>query len=74
MSSGGGVAFSLECLLPVNQSIRYIITFSRGSFPVRIVCSGKVVRCVSKPEGGFEIAATMEKYNFLSPEGIGELS
>lgn len=72
ISSGGGVCFDLPRELQVSASLEYVITLSSGNPPVRIVCTGKVVRCgrIESARGvpGFEIAATMATYRFLPRE------
>jgi hypothetical protein len=64
--SFGGVCFTYADPLPVGQRLTYIVTLSQGDNPVRISCSGLIVRCTPKPDQSvFETAVTMEKYNFV---------
>ena len=52
----------------VGGRIEYLITLSGSNPPVRIRCLGKVLRS-QKQDGGeapFEVAVTMERYQFMS--------
>jgi hypothetical protein len=69
ISSGGGVCFTCPHDLEIGQAVRYGITLSEGAAPVRILCSGRVVRCI--PERGevpiYDIAVTMARHGFMRP-------
>jgi hypothetical protein len=68
--SSGGVCFFSEEDVEVGGRIEYLITLSGSNPPVRIRCLGKVLR--SQNHGllptPFEVAVTMERYQFLSPQ------
>ncbi len=73
--SSTGVLFTSGRQPDLGGSIEYIITLSRESpQPVHIRCLGKVLR--SAPVGsmeregrGYEIAATLERYEFVRDRG-----
>src|ERR1700691_2711364 len=67
--SSGGVSFLSNEEVEVGGRIEYLITLSGSNPPVRIRCLGKVLRS-QKQEGDapFEVAVTMERYQFMSPE------
>ena len=67
--SSGGVCFLSSEEVEVGGRIEYLITLSGSNPPVRIRCLGKVLRS-KKQEGEtpFEVAVTMERYQFMSPE------
>ena len=56
----------------VGGRIEYVITLSGRNPPVRIRCLGKVLRShkPSADNGLFEIAVTMERYQFVRPEEL----
>ncbi len=64
--SSGGVCFLSPNAVEVGTRIEYLITLSGSSRPVRIRCLGKVLRSPkATPDGVFEVALTMERYQFL---------
>ncbi len=74
--SSGGVCFSSPTDVEVGCRIEYLITLSGSNPPVRIRCLGKVLRSVqpalsNPPE--FEVAVTMERYQFVRPEELAAL-
>jgi hypothetical protein len=73
ISSGGGVCFACPHPLRPGQQVGYEVTLSQGVAPVRIACSGLVVRSIPEtgPESAFETAVTMVRYRFLSPNDSG---
>ena len=68
--SSGGVCFLSHENVDVGGRIEYLITLSANHPPVRIRCLGKVLRSLKQDEGEapFEIAVTMERYQFVSPQ------
>jgi hypothetical protein len=68
--SSGGVCFHSDDVVEVGGRIEYLITLSGSAPPVKIRCLGKVVRSQSLDNGGapFEVAVTMERYQFLNPK------
>jgi len=76
--SSGGVSFLSPTNVEVGGRIEYLITLSGSHPPVRIRCLGKVLRS-NQPEGpdsvpnngiGFEVAITMERYQFVRAEEL----
>jgi len=67
--SSGGVCFLSHETIEVGDRIEYVITLSASNPPVRIRCLGKVLRSQSQDsfEAPFEVAVTMERYQFVSP-------
>ena len=66
--SSGGVCFRSPNAVEVGTRIEYLITLSGNNPPVRIRCLGKVLRSPKNSvEGVFEVAMTMERYQFLRP-------
>jgi hypothetical protein len=69
--SSAGVCFLSPTDLTVGGRIEYLITLSGSNPPVRIRCLGKVLRSI-QPEvanqGEFEVAVTMDRYQFVRPE------
>jgi hypothetical protein len=71
--SSGGVLFATETKIEIGDPIEYEITLSgdgNGASLVRLHCLGKVVRTAERqaeaPEPPcFEVAATLERYEFL---------
>ena len=71
--SSTGVKFSSEAQLPVGDAIEYLITLpgsNREGAHVRIRCLGTVVRMEpnqrrNSKERPFDIAATLERYEFV---------
>src|SRR5579862_6036043 len=70
--SSGGVCFLSHDRVEVGGRIEYLITLSGSNPPVRIRCLGKVLRSsqpvAHDPEREFEVAVTMERYQFVRPE------
>lgn len=74
--SSCGVKFSYETQLPVGDAIEYLITLpgsNREGSNIRIRCLGTVVRMEpnqrrSAKERPFDIAATLERYEFVRAE------
>lgn len=68
--SSGGVCFVSHDAVEGGSRVEYLITLSGSNPPVRIRCLGKVLRCHRHGEGepAFEVAVTMERYQFLSPQ------
>ena len=64
--SSGGVCFLSRTEVEIGSRIEYVITLSGSNPPVRIRCLGKVLRSKKPaPEGPFEVAVTMERYQFV---------
>jgi hypothetical protein len=69
--SSGGVLFTADKEPDIGGSIEYVITLGNPSdHSVGLRCIGKVLRSSRSDSGdsGFEIAATLERYEFLRPE------
>jgi hypothetical protein len=68
--SSGGVSFLTENAVEVGGKIEYLITLSGSNPPVRIRCLGKVLRShrQNPGEASFEVAVTMERYQFMSKQ------
>ena len=69
--STGGVCFFSDDFVEVGGRIEYLITLSNTNPPVRIRCLGKVLRSQKREEvdtSDFEVAVTMERYQFVKPE------
>jgi hypothetical protein len=65
--SSAGVLFIADKEHEPGNSIEYVITLNReGAHAVNLRCLGKVVRS-ERPseEPGFQVAATLERYEFL---------
>ena len=73
--SSGGVCFLSTNAIEPGGRIEYVITLSGSNPPVRIRCLGKVLRS-KKPatEAPFEIAVTMERYSFVRPGELEQVS
>jgi hypothetical protein len=73
--SSGGVLFASESQLPVGEQIEYFITLPTGkNGGVRLHCMGTILRLEAKPprtpkerERPFNVAATLERYEFVRP-------
>jgi hypothetical protein len=66
--SSGGVCFLSPSPVGVGGRIEYVVTLSGNAQPVRIRCLGKVLRSrqpSDSSEGSFEVAVTMERYEFV---------
>ncbi|HZL56395.1 MAG TPA: PilZ domain-containing protein [Bryobacteraceae bacterium] len=71
--SSGGVCFLSGSSVDVGGRIEYLITLSGSNPPVRIRCLGKVLRSQkSASDAPFEVAVTMERYQFVRPEELEE--
>lgn len=67
--SSGGVCFFSPTAVEVGGRIEYLITLSGSNPPVRIRCLGKVLRSQkSASDSPFEVAVTMERYQFVRPD------
>ena len=70
--SSGGVLFTSERELDVGGPLEYVITLGAPSDqPVSLRCIGKVVRyqrSTDSSEPVFDIAATLERYEFVRSE------
>jgi hypothetical protein len=66
--SSGGVCFLSPTEVEVGGRIEYLVTLSGSNPPVRIRCLGKVLRS-NHPSASerYEVAATMERYQFVRP-------
>jgi hypothetical protein len=74
--SSGGVLFASESQLPVGEPLEYFITLPTGKDPqgVRLHCIGTVIRLEARTgrmprdkEKPFDVAATLERYEFVRP-------
>jgi hypothetical protein len=68
--SSAGVLFASQQETELGDVLEYVITLpSRENHQVNIRCMGKVVRC--EPSSGiryhFQVAVTMERYEFVRP-------
>lgn len=72
--SSGGVSFVTGDGVDVGGKIEYVITLSGSTPPVRIRCLGKVLRS-RQPDGDgpYEVAVTMERYQFVRPDEVEKL-
>jgi hypothetical protein len=71
--SSGGVCFLSSSEVETGGRIEYVITLSGSNPPVRIRCLGKVLRSEQTVEpvpGAFEVAVTMERYQFVRAEEL----
>lgn len=69
--SSGGVLFTSESEPEVGTSIEYVITLAGpADQSISLRCIGKVVRYspVESAEHVFDVAATLERYEFIRPE------
>lgn len=68
ISSNGGVCFQSSRQIALGQLVEYEITLSTMRPEVKLICSGRVVRCQpvrnTENEGEYEIALTMLHYVF----------
>lgn len=73
--SSGGVCFISRDQVNVGGRIEYVITLSGSNPPVRIRCLGKVLRS-QRPagHGEFEVAVTMDRYAFVRPAEMENVS
>ena len=75
--SSGGVCFLSPTAIEVGGRIEYLITLSGSAPPVRIRCLGKVIRSQrpSDPvQGPYEVAMTMERYQFVRADELESLA
>lgn len=73
--SSGGVCFLSGDNVDVGGKIEYVITLSGSTPPVRIRCLGKVLRSRRpEPEGPYEVAVTMERYQFVRADEFEHLA
>ncbi|MGD1072852.1 MAG: PilZ domain-containing protein [Bryobacteraceae bacterium] len=73
--SSGGVCFLSGSAIEVGGKIEYVITLSGSNPPVRIRCLGKVLRSQQPAvDNLFEVAVTMERYQFVRPEELEPLA
>ena len=74
--SSGGVCFLSSESVEVGGRVEYVITLSGSHPPVCIRCLGKVLRSKSprEAESLYEVAVTMERYQFVKPEELAELA
>ena len=74
--SSGGVCFLSPNDVEVGGRIEYLITLSGSNPPVRIRCLGKVLRSMQPSAPAdvteFEVAVTMERYQFVREEELQE--
>lgn len=66
--SSGGISFPSAKEVKVGGKIQYEITLAEGESPVRIHCTGKVLRIEpvkNDPEMPFLVTATIDKYKFI---------
>ena len=70
----GGVCFTSGSEIEVGGKIEYVITLSGNHPLVRIRCLGKVLRSEKPPaDDYFEVAVTMERYQFVRSEELQPL-
>lgn len=70
--SSGGVLFTTEKGPDIGASIEYVISLSGPTdHSIGLRCIGKVLRANPSPSGesAYDIAATLERYEFVRPEG-----
>lgn len=75
--SSGGVCFLSPTMVEVGGRIEYLITLSGSTPPVRIRCLGKVLRsqqATDPIEGPWEVAVTMERYQFVRADELEALA
>ncbi len=66
--SSSGVLFAASESLEVGDPIEYVINLSPGGddpATVDLHCLGKVMRADASQEGEFQVAATLERYEFV---------
>ncbi len=64
--SSSGVLFTSEREPDLGGPIEYVITLNNGgNQPVSLRCMGKVLRSQGSPAAAFQIAATLERYEFI---------
>ncbi len=73
--STGGVCFFSDNTVEIGERIEYLITLSGTTPAVRIRCLGKVLRsekCEETTADSFEVAVTMDRYQFVKPGEVFE--
>ncbi len=66
--SSGGITFPSAKEVKVGGKIQYEITLAEGVAPIRIHCTGKVLRIEPVPDDAelpFVVTATIDKYKFI---------
>jgi len=66
--SSGGVLFTSVSPMSIGDLIEYLITLPSGSSPggpLRLRCMGKVLRTQPAVEEETDVAATLERYEFI---------
>ena len=66
--SSGGITFPSAKEVKLGGKIQFEITLSEGETPIRIHCTGKVLRIEPVPgdaEMPFAVTATIDKYKFI---------
>jgi hypothetical protein len=66
--SSGGITFPSAKEVKLGGKIQYEITLAEGEAPIRIHCTGKVLRIEPVPddvEMPFAVTATIDKYKFV---------
>ncbi len=64
--SSAGVLFTSVQEQGPGEAIEYVITLLDGARQVvNLRCVGKVIRCESSPNDDFQVAATLERYEFI---------
>jgi hypothetical protein len=67
--SSCGVRFTAARELELGTSIEYVITLiDELTRPVNLRCIGKIVRQQSLDDGAADVAATVERYQFVRPK------
>ena len=67
--SSGGVYFFLPEAIPDGTTVEVEMTLPTQitlGAPVRVLCQGRIQRCILKPGDSAGMAAMLEKYEFLS--------
>lgn len=75
--SSVGVCFLSPTAIDIGGRIEYLITLSGSTPPVRIRCLGKVMRSRQPSEtvqGPYEVAVTMERYQFVRADDLDALA
>jgi PilZ domain len=71
--SSGGVYFLLPDAIPNGTAVEVEMTLPTQitlGGPLRVLCQGRIQRCVQKPGDSAGIAEMLEKYEFLSDSEI----
>ena len=66
--SSGGISFPSAKEVKIGGKIEYEITLADGETPIRIHCTGKVLRiepAADDPAMPFRVTATIDKYKFV---------